>query len=87
MAKSINENPRVLLDAILQLIARDIKHIQEIKGQLPSETAATLCKYSGAVLNVVEDMDENDNKERKKYSSLTTEELKKMVQELGVESE
>lgn len=74
MAKKIN--PRELLEEVLQLIERDVEEISKLEGRLDGDVAATLVRYSDALLKITKDKDGQDDQEREKLANLTTAELK-----------
>lgn len=74
MAKKIN--PRELLEQVLGLIERDVEHIETMQGKLDGEVAATLVRYSDALLKITKDSDGQAEAERDKLANLSTAELK-----------
>jgi len=77
VAKATIENPRVLLNYVLNLIARDIKSIYTLSeaGKLDHEVANDLVRYSGALLAIIKDMDSDLEKSKKKIATLSKAEL------------
>lgn len=74
LAKKVN--PRELLDQVLGLIQQDVEEISKIEGQFEGEVAATLVRYSDALLKITRDKDSQDDAEREKLANLSTAELK-----------
>ena len=81
MAKK--QNPRELLNDVLNLISKDIDEIkkQSDSGKLESEVSATLVRYSDALLKIVKDSDAQEDAERSRLSSLSNAELKEKAAE------
>lgn len=77
MAKSTLENPRQLLDFVLNLIARDIKSIYDLsqKGKLHHEVSNDLVRYSGALLAIIKDIDIQSEAQRKALGKLSMKDL------------
>lgn len=82
MAKSSLENPRNLLNVVINLIARDVRAIYDLsqKGKLDHEVASDLVKYSGALLAISKDSDVQDELERKRLGKLSMNELAAKVE-------
>lgn len=81
MAKK--QNPRELLNDVLRLIAKDVEEIETLSaaGKLEGEVAATLVRYSDALLKIVKDSDGQEDAERQKLSNMSPEELKAKAKE------
>lgn len=75
MAKK--QNPRELLNQVLSLISHDIDEIekQANNGKLEGEVAATLVRYSDALLKIVKDNDAQADAERDRLANMSTDEL------------
>lgn len=75
MAKK--QNPRELLNDVLNLIAKDVDEIQKLSsaGKLDGEVSATLVRYSDALLKIVKDNDSQEEAERSKLANMDGDEL------------
>jgi hypothetical protein len=75
MAKK--QNPRELLNDVLNLISKDVEEIEKLStaGKLDGEVAATLVKYSDALLKMVKDNDGQEEAEKAKLANMSTDEL------------
>lgn len=78
------ENPKLLLDHVVNLIARDIKALYALseKGKLSSDNALDLVRYSGALLNISKDMSSDEDEFKKSLDKLSLEELLEKSKEL-----
>lgn len=82
MSKIPTENPRLLLDHVINLIARDIKFIYQMgeHKKLHHNTASDLVRYSGALLQIIKDFDNQNEDFKKQLQSLSTEDLLKKAE-------
>lgn len=79
MAKK--QNPRELLEQVLNLMSKDIDEIEKMSGKLDGEVSASLVRYSDALLKIVKDADNQKEVEREKLSTMSTEELARKAKE------
>lgn len=84
MAKKTN--PRELLDEVLRLIERDVEEISRLEGRFDGDVAATLVRYSDALLKITKDKDGQADEERAKLANLSTTELKELARRFSKES-
>lgn len=89
MSKAIKDNPRELLGHFINIIARDTKRFYEAseKGKLPSEMALDLVRYSAEVRGIIKDDEAAEQKNRKKISEMTDDELLEKTKEAMAELE
>jgi len=81
MAKK--QNPRELMESVLELIAKDIAHIEKLSPEkLSGEVSSCLVRYSDALLKIVKDHDTQRDEEKGKLSKMTNAELAKAAEEL-----
>lgn len=77
-----NKQARPLLTDVINLIARDIEHIEKIEGKLDAETSTCLVKYSDALLKIVRDEDGQLADERAAVAKMSNEDLAKLAKQL-----
>lgn len=81
MAKK--QNPRELMSAVLELIAKDIEQIEKVSNEkLSGEVSSCLVRYSDALLKIVKDHDSQKEDEQAKANRLSNEELLKAAEAL-----
>lgn len=85
MAKKIN--PRELLEQVLGLIEQDVEEISKIEGKFDGDVAATLVRYSDALLKITKDSDGQADAEREKLANLSTAELKEKARRFAKEGQ
>jgi len=95
--EEIVEKPRTLMNHVIGLIARDISAIQaqgmiekdgkKLVKKLPHETANDLVRYSVALLNIIRDLDEQDEKNQKTLNEMSDAELIEVTKKAIAEME
>ena len=82
MAKSSLENPRQLLNIVINLMAKDIKAIYDLshKGKLEHEVANDLVRYGTCLLALSKDTDVQYELARKQFGKLSMDELSAKVE-------
>lgn len=65
------------------MIDKDLDHIEELikSGKLDHDSSQDLARYSGAILNIVKDLDQQQDAQKKSLSKLTDKQLLEMAED------
>lgn len=76
------KEPRTLLNKIMKLIESDISKISEVNGKLKPIDALTLSRYSTTLINIINDLEEANEKKKAKVKQLSSQELEAIAKDL-----